>query len=501
MENRGSDYIKAQLASIHDTPTYWYTIDVSMLSSKVSYFFNCARRSCYSPYTVSFMMSIGLDPAEAGLVNGLSVVGLIVGGPIWGLIADHKQIHGLIMFILCIISMVTVCVQPFISIPLGDKTKNVCPLSNTSYSVTNEKVSNFRHEKLLYIMVAISILAASYDSCTTAFIDAGVTSKIGSSRVKRDFGYQRLFGSVGIGCGALLSSAAIYIFPSANVTCYAAVFGVYFVCSVGLAISTLILFRGLTFHKTVREDRFSMRKQLWKTLPQGHVYVFFFFFTVTIFGIEVYLNMYFTFALLKERNSPNVLLGLSVFISAIACVIIFAYSSSLIEFFGVVWRAMVLCLFSYTVRYIATAYLKNPWLILIVQPLHGIGFALFLTAAVKFINDISHPSIIATMYSIKNVLLFGISETITGIAGRRLYKLYGVKYLFLGGAILAAVWAVIVILFLYFCENNVDQNKFKQMGHESEEIFNRNIETATNESYRSAYETIVRDYKRLCHEI
>ena len=425
MENRINDDVKAPLVSINDdTPTYWYSIDVSMLSSKASYFFNCAKRSCYSPYTVLFMMSIGLDPAEAGLVNGLSVIGFIVAGPIWGLIADHKQVHGIIMFILCIMCVVTVCVQPII--PLGDKMKNVCPFSSNSSSVTNDKISNFRHEKLLYIMVAISILAASFHTCTTAFIDAAASSKIGSSSVKRDFGYQRLFGSVGLGFWALLSSDAIDIFPSAKVNCYAAIFGVYFLCTVCLTISTLILFHGLTFQKHVRKDRVSMRKQLWKTLSQGHV--LFFLFTVTICGIEVTLNMYFTFPLLKEMNSPNVLMGLSVFISGIGCVVIFGYSSRLIKYFGGVWRTMVICLFSYVARYVATAYLINPWLILIVQPLEGIGFALFLTAVVKYIKDISHSSIIATMYSIKSVLLFGVSETITGIVGGRLYNLV---YMFL----------------------------------------------------------------------
>ena len=367
------------------------------------------------------------------------------------MIADRYQKHRLVVAILCIMALLLLCLQPFVSIPLGDKNTNVCPLVNNSLSVTNGKVNTPQHTHLFYTMLALSIAYSFLDGCTSGFIDAAVILKIDCSKKQPDFGYQRLFADTGFVFGAIISSIVIDIFPSSKITCYSAVFVVYFPIGICLTVSTLILFHGLSFRKRKAEEGIGISKKLWKTLYQGNI--LFLFCTIIIMGIGNALFVYYTFLFLKEINAPNPVLGLSIFVAAVASVFSFAFSTRLISFIGGTWRVMALCTLSYTIRYIVLSYLKNLWIILIIQPLHGFGYALFIAATIQYLNYISNIANLTTMYSIMNALHYGLSDLVASNAGGHLYKLIGGRHLFLGYGILVAIWTLFIIIFIYFNEN------------------------------------------------
>ena len=60
------------------------------------------------------MISVGLDPTKAGLVGGLRFIRGFVGGNIWGLIANYKKCHRLIVFIVCLGALLCMGAQQFI---------------------------------------------------------------------------------------------------------------------------------------------------------------------------------------------------------------------------------------------------------------------------------------------------------------------------------------------------------------------------------------------------
>ena len=53
----------------------WYHVNLSMVPTKLAYFFECGRRIGYAPNLVLFLISIGLNKAESGFIVGLRSVG------------------------------------------------------------------------------------------------------------------------------------------------------------------------------------------------------------------------------------------------------------------------------------------------------------------------------------------------------------------------------------------------------------------------------------------
>ena len=78
-----SEYSEEQLSQKN-----WYSIDRSMIIPKVAYACTTATVSSFEPYLLLILISVGLNPSDAGLVGGLRFIGGFVGGNIWGLIAD-----------------------------------------------------------------------------------------------------------------------------------------------------------------------------------------------------------------------------------------------------------------------------------------------------------------------------------------------------------------------------------------------------------------------------
>ena len=76
----------------------WYSIDSSVIVSKLGFLCVAATFASTEPYLLLILISVGLDPVDAGLVGGLRFIGGFVGGKIWGLIANYKKCHRLVLF-------------------------------------------------------------------------------------------------------------------------------------------------------------------------------------------------------------------------------------------------------------------------------------------------------------------------------------------------------------------------------------------------------------------
>lgn len=49
----------------------WYNVNMSMVPTKLAYFFECGRRIGFAPNLVLFLISIGLNKEESGFIVGL----------------------------------------------------------------------------------------------------------------------------------------------------------------------------------------------------------------------------------------------------------------------------------------------------------------------------------------------------------------------------------------------------------------------------------------------
>ena len=128
---------------IKGTAQPWFAIDAYMLSSKISYILVSAKKSSFQPYMILYLTSIGLNPAESGFITGFRLLATLIGAPIWGYIADYKNIHRVLITILCLLSILFTCSQPFASFPIAKKDINVCPYTgNISFTKLHINTKN-----------------------------------------------------------------------------------------------------------------------------------------------------------------------------------------------------------------------------------------------------------------------------------------------------------------------------------------------------------------------
>ena len=425
----------------------WYSIDRSMIIPKVAYACTTATISCFEPYLLLILISVGLNPTDAGLVGGLRFIGGFIGGNVWGLIADYKKCHRLIIFIVCVGAFLSMGAQPFLIMWLGISSGNKCLKANGNVSTGNSTLEqesineNINEKNLFYSMLIVNTMVKFFDSAYRGFLDSGVIERCRINPRKPNFGFQRMFGSLGFAIGILTSNIFVDNFPEAPVSCYVAVFSTNMVFTTLLFLSTQLLFRGLTF---ISEENTERKKvNVWKMLIETlDVHVCFLLATVLIMGIQQSFYLNFTFLRLKEMNAPSLVYGLNISAGSLTSGLFFFAGKYIINILGGTWPAMICGIFAYFFRFLAIAYTENPWLIPLIQTLQSFCFGLFLTATILHIKNITLPDIRTTLYSIMNSLHFSVGVIIANVLGGKLYEKYGGKKLFLLASIAALIWAI-----------------------------------------------------------
>ena len=451
-----SEYSEEQLSQKN-----WYSIDRSMIIPKVAYACTTAAVSSFEPYLLLILISVGLNPSDAGLVGGLRFIGGFVGGNIWGLIADYKKCHRLIILVVCAGAFLSMGGQPFLILWLGISSGNKCLKGNGNLSTANitlEKESineNFNEKNFFYSMLLVNTMVKFFDSAYRGFLDSGVIERCRINPRKPNFGFQRMFGSFGFAIGVLTSNIFVDNFPEAPVSCYIAVFITNMIFTMLLLISTQLLFRGLTF---VSEENMERKKvNVWKMLIETlDAHVCFLLATVLIMGIQQSFYLNFTFLRLKEMNAPSLVYGLNIAAGSLTSGMFFFAGKYIINILGGTWPAMICGIFAYFFRFLAIAYTENPWFIPLIQTLQSFCFGLFLTATILHIKNITLPDIRTTLYSIMNSLHFSVGVIIANMSGGKLYEKYGGKKLFLLASIAALIWAIVATFyFLMFVKFNM----------------------------------------------
>ena len=106
------------------------------------------------------------------------------------------------------------------------------------------------------------------------------------------------------------------------------------------------------------------------------------------------------------------------------------------------WNSLFPCFFSYFVRFLAMCYLRNPWLLPLLQMLHGLGFGLFMISCIHHIKGCFEPEIRTRMYSVFNALKSGVGVIIANMAGGKIYKDFNARTLFLLASLFVFTWYV-----------------------------------------------------------
>ena len=152
-------------------------------------------------------------------------------------------------------------------------------------------------------------------------------------------------------------------------------------------------------------------------------------------------------------RSKDSILGLSVAAANIGAVLLFPLSKSIIQRFGKE-NCFLFSLFTNGIRFVLLGYCTNPWLTLPIQLLHSFGFALFFSAMIELLTQISPKEIFCTIFGINSSLFFSLASVLGTLLGGWIHKNYNGTVLFVGVGVVCCVWMhSIPVLFVYVKKN------------------------------------------------
>ena len=445
------------------------------------------------------------------------MVGLLLAGPFWGMVADKWHCHKSIIVITFIGLIATLGSQPLLSIKYGDSTVNICPLSkkessankdkydrNCSLCANNDIIENcsfsenitgliLRHSKitrmlsenetthhytgqpekerldkkkygtLFFVMFFIQIATLFFESSNTIFIDTATLrrSQLSENR-KIEYGKQRFWGGFGGMAGITLTNLVIEYFPRANITCYTGLYITYVFFTFLVTVFMLLLYKGLSFKTedqdhdnkvTTAKNKETFKKIFLKALLQFDI--MFLYLTTLICGVNYSTYVSFFYLHLKDLNAPPTVFSLSIVIASAGSMFGFFFSNKIIKLIGGTWKTIVITFLAIAVRNAALAFIVNPWLILLPQIIHPFTFTLYLAVGLKHLKEVSPLPVLTTMVSLFISTFMGLGAIVGSSLSGVVFNSYGGHTTFLSACVLSFSWTLVVIAFTV----NVMKNK------------------------------------------
>ena len=441
----------------------WYHIDMEMLPAKVMFFFDAAKRQGTVPFMVAFFISLGLKKSEAGFIVGFRVLGSIVGGPLWGVIADKKHAHRILFLILIVGSSIVLCSQTALSLPFTSNELNRCPslsnnvalnqtLNSTTTVTNNGDVDAVKRRKLFFLLLGVNIVGFFFEGSIPPFIDFAVLRKMQLNKMNNiHYSRQRITSPLGAAAGILLSNVLIAYFPQVNFTCFAAIYILYSMWSFLTLVCSVYLYRGKSFSSQATEvsnptRKLSMQQTLKQTCLKFDVIML--LITTLIIGSLYAVYRAYTFIFLRQMNASSLLLTLAMAIPYIGSIPLLYFEKNINKLFGGSWNVITFAFFMFAVRFLAMSYIQNPWYALPIEALHPLTAPLYLTSAMRKIKEISPPRILTTMVTIYNLLVFTFGNIAGSSIGGVIYEEIGGRSLYRTSACAAAVWFLVLIVYI-----------------------------------------------------
>lgn len=160
-------------------------------------------------------------------------------------------------------------------------------------------------------------------------------------------------------------------------------------------------------------------------------------------ALYVYFVMY-----MQELGAEYICIGVALLVETISETPIMGLSQNILQRVGS-HGGMAVCLISIFIRYGAFAFISNPWMVLIVEPLHGVAFGLFYANMVSFANSIAPPGKSATLQGIIGGLYEGLGIGIGGLIAGYIYQDLGYSSMWAFFSLLCLGFTVVYVFLAY----------------------------------------------------
>ena len=423
---------------------------------KLCFLFQYAFIGSISPYITIYFIELGLTVSQAGYVNGLKTIFPIFIAPLFYTLAERTGRTKLIMQIIFIVKMVFVIIAPWL-FPLVTMQRTSQVNINIPYTILNPNrtyvnknenpntVVHSFHYTLIIIAFAWSTIIAILDCPMVKLFDQSVIVVVRNQEKKSSYEFQRLFAPIGFAIGAFLSGVAVDIYAK---TPYNTKYNAIFFCC--LPSGFLFIIFSVFLHRAVREENLKKDKNSYK---REVVNIFknmefsFFIVTVVILGINFALGGGFLVLLLDQLHTPYAVMGVFFAVASLTEVMIYPFSAKIKELIGGNFPCFIAAVFSYCLRFLLFSFTKNYLLILPIQLLHLIGYALFWSAVIEYSKEVVPRHIAATVSDIVVSLYYYFANVISNIVCGVLFQYVGGRLMLRIMAAANGIWGLVLLLF------------------------------------------------------
>ncbi|WP_372663921.1 MFS transporter [Cohnella sp.] len=330
-------------------------------------------------------------------------------------------------------------VGPFLSIVsnlavgvLSDRTKSLRRILSLLFIVQILALALLLPQKEFGIMAGIMALFYLFQTPINSMLDS--VSLLAADQMKRSFPAIRMFGSLGYALCAVIFGYLLKVYGS-DLT-IALTLG-------AIGISLIFSFFVSDFQATLKKFEFS---GLWILLRKQETVAF--FLLIMTVSVAHRMNEGFLSIAMREIGADDSVIGYASLASATSEIPMFF----LLAKYGHRFRELPLLAvasFTYVIRLGLLSMATEPWMMVALQTMHSITFAIFYITALRTLQSLIPDEYRSSGLAVFAVVWSGIAGLIAGTLGGWLYDALGLAVVFRTGAAFALVGAL-GFLFVHF---------------------------------------------------
>ena len=423
---------------------------------KLCFLFQYAFIGSISPYLTIYFIELGLTVSQAGYVNGLKTIFPIFIAPLFYTLAERTGRAKLIIQIIFIVKVLFVIIAPWLFPPA---TMQRTPQVNTSipYTISDpnstyanqdeskNSVEHSSHDTIIIIAFAWSAIIATLDCPLVKLFDQSVIMVVRNQESKCSYEFQRLFAPIGFSIGAFLSGVAVDMYAK---TPYSTKYNAIFFCCLPSGFLFVIFSVFLPWavrEENVKKDKNSFKSEVVNLFKNAEFS--FFIITVIILGVNFALGGGFLVLLLDQVHTPYAVMGVVFAVASLTEVIIYPFSAKIKKLIGGNFPCFIAAVFSYCLRFLLFSFTKNYLLLLPIQLLHLIGYALFWSAVTEYSKEVVPRYIAATVSDIVVSLYYYFANVISNVVCGVLFQYVGGRLMLRIMAAANGIWGLVLVLF------------------------------------------------------
>jgi len=340
--------------------------------------------------------NIGVTSRQLGIILAIGPASLIFIQPLWGLRADRAQYKNTILILLLVSTLIASALIPL-------------------------------RPSFWYVIAAIALFNC-FMSAINPIADT-ITVELCQKR-SWDFGRIRMAGAIGYSvmgliAGIIISGIPIRLFP---------LFGIMMVFTIGIACF---------LPRVPGHQREKLKTPYLKLLQNKKLSIV----LIISFAANFTLIMHYSFfaVYFRELGGTTALFGLAVFCASMLEMPFAFFSKRIIAKLGGPEKTLLVSIAVMAVRWVLASMVTTPYMLLLVNCLHGFSFIVLTVTVTVFIGESVPPEMKASGQALHGMLSFGLARILGSVTGGLLVGLWGKPGMFITAAIINVVVLIIFI--------------------------------------------------------